>query len=80
MKSYHMPDGTGIAGGHGYQDLPIRRVMAPHPTVPDVAVPAYEMEFEFEASDVIQIMGGGRLRICILGSVVVPIHVDTVPK
>jgi hypothetical protein len=80
MKAHHMKDASAVAGGPGYGDLPIRRVLVDHPTIPNHGIPAYECEFEFEAADVISIMGNGKLRIRILGTTVVPIHVEVVSE
>jgi hypothetical protein len=75
-----MKDASGVAGGPGYGDLPIRRVLVDHPTKPGEGFPAYECEFTFEAADVISIMGNGKLRIRILGTIIVPIHVEVVSE
>lgn len=80
MKAHHMKDATSVADGPGYYGLPIRRVLVEHPTKPGEALPAYECEFTFEAADVISIMGNGKLRIRILGTTVVPIHVEVVSE
>lgn len=81
MKPYDMPDRTNIAGGPGFQELPIRRVKAQHPLFQGVEVDAYEIEYEFEPEDAKQLMTkGGRLRICLMSKAVIPIHVDIVPE
>lgn len=80
MKPYNMPDKTGTAGGEGFGNLPIRRVMVPHPTFVGLETHAYEIEYEVEPQDKIRLLAGGRVRICLMSRTVIPIHVDVVKK
>lgn len=79
MPIFHdMADKTADAGGPGFQTIAVREVRAPHPLVPDSNVPAYEMEIAFDANEAVQLLGGARLRICLMASRIIPIHVDIV--